>query len=1021
MAVQCQALVDDDTHDTRDTRARALGDSLDLSASAVSEDDALLAAVARAPARPPEPPGLAPGTEVAGRFRIERRIGAGGMGTVYLARDLTLRRDVALKIHRAAAGTARLHREAVAMAQLAHPNVVPVFEVGQVGDRLFVAMEYVPGMTLRAWLAARPRPWREALAILLAAGEGLAAAHDAGLVHRDFKPENVLVGDDGRPRVSDFGLARALGEDGEARSGEVAAAAAPAAATRSGDVGDVGDVAGGSDVSDGLAATVDARGGAPAAATGEPPSLDGSLTMTGAAIGTPAYMAPEQFAARVPDARADQFAFCVVAWDALYGRRPFAGDTFAALRDAVTAGVVRPPPASEVPARVRRLLERGLAVDPAARHPDMRTLLAALREVVPPPRRRGARGAVVLGAVAIAGGVAGATWWAMRPAAAPSCARAGAEVEALLPAAVRDAAVAAARLRRDDDAEHVAHQLARFDARYRAVAVAACEARHVRREWSDELVARSQACLGFRARVARAVAEAAPRAAADVPDFVRTLAELPALAPCGDAVVLAAQPPPIADPARLEAVSTARAALEGALLDLALGRRDRARATIDRVAGLGLDDPAVDATLALARGHLLHEGDQLVEGERLVADAYYDARARGDGELALRALAFLIRSAGAVRYDFAAAAGWIRAGLADAEAERRRNPAGAAGVLSAAGSVAEEQGDAALAAERAAQARALLGDDAPPLALAELLMGEASAAVASGRAADGVALYERALALRVVELGPDHPLVGTTLASLSVALIEADRERDAEAIAARAMEVIRAAREISGTDVATAAHNLAVAHLYTGQWQLAGPLLEDARARFVAALGEDNPTVALADANLALVYQNAGELDRAVAALDRALAVQERVFGPDHVKVATTLYNLAAVQRARGELAASRDVALRCAAIFERTLRGDDRHLYALTMAAMAENLMKEFAAARDHATAALALLGEGSDPQAEAWASLEHAQALIGLRGDVAEIRRLLATARAGYAVARLDTRVTEIDALLAQLPRLP
>jgi predicted Ser/Thr protein kinase len=147
------------------------------------------------------------------RYVIEAVLGRGGMGTVYLARDLTLDREVALKLHRAtgddAVGrSARLHREAMAMAKLAHPNVVTVFEVATVEDRLYVAMEYVKGETLRGWLAAQPRTWRAIVAMLLETGQGLAAAHAAGLVHRDFKPENVLVGDDGRPRVGDFGLAR---------------------------------------------------------------------------------------------------------------------------------------------------------------------------------------------------------------------------------------------------------------------------------------------------------------------------------------------------------------------------------------------------------------------------------------------------------------------------------------------------------------------------------------------------------------------------------------------------------------------------------------------------------------------------------------------------------------------------------------------------------------------------------------------------------------------------------------------
>ena len=149
------------------------------------------------------------GQSIGERYVVSSVLGRGGMGTVYLARDQQLGRDVAVKLHPAGTGGERLYREALAMAQLAHPNVVTVFEVGDLGDRLFVAMEYVRGSTLRVWATETPRTWREIVDMMLLVGEGLIAAHKAGIVHRDFKPENVLVDTEGRPRVSDFGLARA--------------------------------------------------------------------------------------------------------------------------------------------------------------------------------------------------------------------------------------------------------------------------------------------------------------------------------------------------------------------------------------------------------------------------------------------------------------------------------------------------------------------------------------------------------------------------------------------------------------------------------------------------------------------------------------------------------------------------------------------------------------------------------------------------------------------------------------------
>ena len=265
---------------------------------------------------------LVPGEHV-GRYVVEGALGAGAMGAVYAARDPSLGRRVALKVVLAratqveppAVAQARLLREAQAMARLQHPNVVGVYETAVHEDAVFFAMEYVAGTTLRAWLDTH-RPMRARLDALLAAGEGLAAAHDAGVLHRDFKPDNVLVGADGRVRVTDFGLA-ALG----------------------------------------------------------PPR---ALTMGGVIIGTPAYMAYEQLVGLPVDARADQFAFAVTACEALFGARPFAGTSVDELRLAMEGPpvIARAP---DVPAAIARVLSRALARDPAQRWPSMHALLGELR------------------------------------------------------------------------------------------------------------------------------------------------------------------------------------------------------------------------------------------------------------------------------------------------------------------------------------------------------------------------------------------------------------------------------------------------------------------------------------------------------------------------------------------------------------------------------------------------------------------------------------------------------------------
>ncbi|QRK10966.1 protein kinase [Archangium violaceum] len=286
----------------------------------------------------PEAHVLAPGDTV-GRYVLEGLLGQGGMGVVYAARDPGLGRTVALMLLRSGAGgeegRARLVREAQAMARLAHPNVLPLFELGTEAERVFLVMERVEGSTLADWLRERERPWREVLALFLQAGEGLAAAHRAGLVHRDFKPANVLVGADGRPRVTDFGLVRH-----------------------------------GAEVS----------GGVPEGASGD---TGEALTRAGAVPGTPAYMSPEQLAGREVDARGDQFSFCVALHEALYGVRPFE----ARERGEARWKRVPAPRGLRPPGYVRAAIERGLALEPEARFPSMDALLAALAR--PPGSRWG--------------------------------------------------------------------------------------------------------------------------------------------------------------------------------------------------------------------------------------------------------------------------------------------------------------------------------------------------------------------------------------------------------------------------------------------------------------------------------------------------------------------------------------------------------------------------------------------------------------------------------------------------------
>jgi len=320
---------------------------------------------------------IAPGDRI-GRYVVSGELGLGGMGVVLDARDPDLNRRVAIKMLRATTKRSgptardRLLREAQALARVSHPNVVAVYDVGTAeSGEVYIAMEFVEGETLTAWLAKWERTWRESLDIFLQAGRGLAAAHAVGLLHRDFKPDNVLVGSDARVRVTDFGLARSL-----------------------------------------ITTTTEDARKTPAPALA---ALRVTLTATGTVLGTPRYMPPEQVRGRDTDARSDQFSFCVAMYEALYGRHPLPGDTAI---DMVEQGArAEPAPDNAVPSSIGKALARGLEADPQRRWPSMQALL---HELTPPPVRTRERWLVYgLGAMLVVG-AAGAAVMATGGSSSPT-------------------------------------------------------------------------------------------------------------------------------------------------------------------------------------------------------------------------------------------------------------------------------------------------------------------------------------------------------------------------------------------------------------------------------------------------------------------------------------------------------------------------------------------------------------------------------------------------------------------------
>ncbi|MCA9539887.1 MAG: serine/threonine protein kinase [Myxococcales bacterium] len=274
-----------------------------------------------------------------GRFVPIQRVGAGAMGVVFSAYDPKLDRRVALKVLRGEANRGaqreRARKEALALARVQHPNVVPIYDVGEADDRLFIAMEFIDGRSLGAWLAEERPGWRAIVNTFRAIGQGLAAAHARDVVHRDFKPENVLVDADGFPRIIDFGLARAADD---AQLADESGQRAP------------GDL---------------------------PPTLL-KATQDGRLVGTPAYMAPELLEGARPDPVSDQFAFAVALFEAICGRPPFPRDSLPSMHVAMVRGAIQDAPHGDWPPELLAIVRRGLAADPAARWPSMEAFIAAL-------------------------------------------------------------------------------------------------------------------------------------------------------------------------------------------------------------------------------------------------------------------------------------------------------------------------------------------------------------------------------------------------------------------------------------------------------------------------------------------------------------------------------------------------------------------------------------------------------------------------------------------------------------------
>jgi tetratricopeptide (TPR) repeat protein/predicted Ser/Thr protein kinase len=788
-----------------------------------------------------------------GRFLVLEKLGEGGMGVVYAAYDPTLNRRVALKLLQVAhAGPGRdsrlrLIREAQALAQLSHPGVVAVYEVGEHQADVFIAMELVEGATLKEWLGQQPRTWREVLDVCIAAGRGLAAAHAAGLVHRDFKPLNVLVGQDGRARVMDFGIARAAAEGAPPAEGLPTAESLPARL------------------------------------------LLAPVTQQGRVMGTPAYMAPEQLRGQEADARSDLYSFCVSTWEALYGERP----------QKEHAAATPPPRGTRVPSWVHAVLVRGLCASPEARPPSMHALLEALSQD-PSARRRRWLAAAAAGAL-LAGTSAGVLGYQRQLCRGAEAKLAGVWDEARR-SQVQAALVGTGASFAPGVWLYVRSTLDAYAQAWARQHTEACEATTLRGEQSAQVMDLRMACL-HRARVALdAAAQVLATADARVVGKAHeVLGNLDTLARCADVAALRAEVEP-PGPEEAAAVERMRGHLAVATAQRAAARYPQAKAALEQ-AGAALGGAAYGPArteLALERGEVLMGAGDFAASEAAFRQVVQLGARWKQWKEVRRAATALLHVVGyrQMRPELALQLRELARGLVEQEGDA----AAEALLHNNLGNIFWAQGKHGDAQREYQQALALrekaLGPEHPDVAGPRNNLG--TVLREQGRHAEAEAQFLRALQLWERALGPEHPNVGAARNNLGGALLSQGKNAEAEEQFRLALALRQRALGPEHPDVGGALNNLGGALVVQGKHAEAEAVFRHALRLRLAALGPEHPSVAFVRDNLGSALSALGRREESEAEYREALRVREKTLAPEHPQLAVSRHNLAALLRERG-------------------------------------------------------------------------------------------------------------------------
>ncbi|MFT3707870.1 MAG: serine/threonine-protein kinase [Archangium sp.] len=823
-----------------------------------------------------ESSGVAKG-EALDRYVILERLGAGGMGEVFSAWDPVLDCKVAVKVLRGDFEGSplgeelktRLLREAQSLARLSHPNVVTVHDVGLANGRIFLAMEFVEGLTLKKWLEKEKKQlsWRRVLEVFLAAGEGLAAAHEQGITHRDFKPDNVVVSSDGRVRVMDFGLAH----------GEAAKPTDPDPEKR----------------------------------------VRRTITAPGAMLGTPAYMSLEALHSQPTDFRSDEFSFCVALFEALYGVRPFEGATPGALAVEIEGNRVITPPRNDVPRRIHQLILKGLRASPAERFQSLRALLIQLG------RRRSTRdqgitAASIAALAVLAVSLTALAWYRSRT----RCSDVEARLAGVWDSSVRETARKAFLA---NDKPWAAAAWKEAEARIDAYASqwltqrrAACESSIDR---DDAQLGQEILCLSRRLSDLEATTQLLSRADSDVIErAVSTVSALPSLSACRSAQGLQTQSDSLrtdlsAVKARLDAGKFAEA------LALASEVAVRADAENDRAA-------FAEARLWAATARM-RTGDAK-GAETLIEESILAAVAARDDELQARGWVERVGFA-ALGGSAQEADQWAR--FARASLDRIGAPLELeASLANNLGVLAAGRGDFQKALESHQRAltlrRQVLGDKHPLVARSHSNLGIAFKGL--GRFDDARAQYEQALAIDEAALDPSHPQVAETLNNLGNVLQAQGQPVGARRALERALRIKEGAFGADSLPVAVTLTNLGALLLDLSDLDAATSALQRALV-IKEAKAPESTSLAITLTNLAQARRAQKLWAESIAFDEHALAIRTKRLGEKHLDLAYNLTGLGEAKLKSGDAAGAREALEKALAL--RRDRGEARAATAFWLA----------------------------------------------------------------------------------------